>query len=62
MIIYMLFGMAVKMPVENPIPTLSVDKPWKKGPLGDKTLADKPGLSRRGAKFLVTKLRTEGSH
>jgi len=30
------------------------------GPLDDKALADKLGLSRRGAKFLLTKLLREG--
>jgi hypothetical protein len=32
------------------------------GPLDDKTLADKLGLSRRGAKFLLTKLQKERPH
>ena len=30
------------------------------GPLDDETLADKLGLSRSGAKFLLTKLSREG--
>jgi hypothetical protein len=32
------------------------------GPLDDKALAGKLGLSRRGAKFLLTKLSKEGYH
>jgi hypothetical protein len=32
------------------------------GPLDDKTLADKLGLSQRGAKFLLTKLQKERPH
>jgi len=31
------------------------------GPLDDKTLAGKLGLSRRGAKFLLSKLHREGN-
>jgi hypothetical protein len=31
-----------------------------RGPLDEKVLADKLGLSQRGAKFLLTKLRREG--
>jgi hypothetical protein len=31
------------------------------GPLDDETVADKLGLSRRGAKFLLTKLLSEGA-
>jgi hypothetical protein len=34
----------------------------KHGTLDDKTLAEKLGLSRRGAKFLLTKLLREGKH
>jgi hypothetical protein len=33
----------------------------KHGPMDDKTLADRLGLSRRGAKFLLTKLLREGN-
>jgi hypothetical protein len=32
------------------------------GPLDDKALADKLGLSQRGAKFLLTKVHREGPH
>ena len=32
------------------------------GPLDEKTLADKFGLSQRGAKFLLTKLQKERPH
>ena len=31
------------------------------GPLNDQTLADRLGLSRRGAKFLLSKLERKGS-
>ena len=33
----------------------------KHGPLGEKSLADRLGLSRRGARFLLSKLERKGS-